>query len=605
VCQGVLKEINSHAGHSEFRLVHTVDLTAIDNHVLEATYQQYLRQASLQVANDRISNGIGLPIFPHYPFELDALYGAVDGQKFGVKRADREGTPLAQVFRARQGRGGLHATVQPLREQPRQDGGVVVDDRIRDQPRALVTDLDFDVDPGGQLLLAADLGDGRAELVVGLDAVLRAVHVPLQLRVAQVAQRVDAADQLVELEDRPPRAVNRRISLTNCEILDSSTGTILGEPVRVLKSIRQGIVRALRKLKIERREAPLFVVSLPMIVGYRLPKGFDQGDFAGLELIALLERQTNVGRVIMFWANDSFYLSVQQRLASSLSVDLKDVETFYLTDARQQESSPRFWAKIAVSLVALGTFATFAANLKQIAETAGSLYERIFAEPNVELLATEEPEINAIEGERKVIDLECRNLASVPCVLILNPVSLESEDKSRVLNNSKHRLPEMPAGESKRFSIVLLPTGAGDHKIKVTGTEHAGVIHGNVPIAPKEVTVKVWATIDHSPTKVLYKPLPQIAVCVVTVKHGRPPNTEIQYGATLNQADDVKIVEVSWYRFDAVSSGNVSAITWYDDKPEAFKVKQYKLILKGEKTRNEKEWETVLSRITIGVGGNR
>jgi hypothetical protein len=27
--------------------------------------------------------------------------------------ADREGTPLAQVFRARQGRGGLHATVQP------------------------------------------------------------------------------------------------------------------------------------------------------------------------------------------------------------------------------------------------------------------------------------------------------------------------------------------------------------------------------------------------------------------------------------------------------------------------------------------------------------
>jgi hypothetical protein len=61
--------------------------------------------------------------------------------------------------------------------------------------------------PAGQLLLAADLGDGRAELVVGLDAVLRAMHVPLQLRVAQVAQRVGAADQLVELEDRPPRRV--------------------------------------------------------------------------------------------------------------------------------------------------------------------------------------------------------------------------------------------------------------------------------------------------------------------------------------------------------------------------------------------------------------
>jgi hypothetical protein len=36
----------------------------IPYHVLEATYQQYLRQASLQAANDRISNAIAeLPIF--------------------------------------------------------------------------------------------------------------------------------------------------------------------------------------------------------------------------------------------------------------------------------------------------------------------------------------------------------------------------------------------------------------------------------------------------------------------------------------------------------------------------------------------------------------
>ena len=59
----------------------------IPYHVLETTYQQYLRQASLQAANDRISNAIAaLPIFPHYSFDLDALYGAVDGQKFGVER---------------------------------------------------------------------------------------------------------------------------------------------------------------------------------------------------------------------------------------------------------------------------------------------------------------------------------------------------------------------------------------------------------------------------------------------------------------------------------------------------------------------------------------
>jgi len=59
----------------------------IPYHVLESTYQQYLRQATLHVANDCISNAIAaLPIFPHYSFDLDSLYGAVDGQKFGVER---------------------------------------------------------------------------------------------------------------------------------------------------------------------------------------------------------------------------------------------------------------------------------------------------------------------------------------------------------------------------------------------------------------------------------------------------------------------------------------------------------------------------------------
>ena len=83
-------------------------------HVLEATYQPYLRQASLQAANDRISNGIaGLPIFPHYSFDLDALYGAVDGQKFGVERPTVKTRHSRKYFRARQGGGCLHAAVQP------------------------------------------------------------------------------------------------------------------------------------------------------------------------------------------------------------------------------------------------------------------------------------------------------------------------------------------------------------------------------------------------------------------------------------------------------------------------------------------------------------
>lgn len=49
-----------------------------------------------------------------------------------------------------------------LHQQPREDGRVVEDDRVGDQPGALVANLNFDVGAPGQFLLAADLGDGRA-----------------------------------------------------------------------------------------------------------------------------------------------------------------------------------------------------------------------------------------------------------------------------------------------------------------------------------------------------------------------------------------------------------------------------------------------------------
>jgi TnpA family transposase len=70
--------------HGNLVMARTSD---IPYHVLESAYQQYLRQASLHEANDGISNAIAaLPIFPYYSFDLDVLYGAVDGQKFSVER---------------------------------------------------------------------------------------------------------------------------------------------------------------------------------------------------------------------------------------------------------------------------------------------------------------------------------------------------------------------------------------------------------------------------------------------------------------------------------------------------------------------------------------
>jgi TnpA family transposase len=52
-------------------------------YTLESTYKQYMRLATLKKANEIIANHIALlSIFPHYTFDLDVIYGAVDGQKF-------------------------------------------------------------------------------------------------------------------------------------------------------------------------------------------------------------------------------------------------------------------------------------------------------------------------------------------------------------------------------------------------------------------------------------------------------------------------------------------------------------------------------------------
>jgi len=66
--------------HGNLGMAETSD---IPYHVLEATHQQCLRLSTLRAANDRISNFIAqLGIFPYYSFDLEVLYGSVDGQKF-------------------------------------------------------------------------------------------------------------------------------------------------------------------------------------------------------------------------------------------------------------------------------------------------------------------------------------------------------------------------------------------------------------------------------------------------------------------------------------------------------------------------------------------
>lgn len=70
--------------HGHHMMARTSD---IPFHVLETTYEQYLRLASLLTANDCITDTLKeLPIFPLYSFDPETLYGAVDGQEFGVER---------------------------------------------------------------------------------------------------------------------------------------------------------------------------------------------------------------------------------------------------------------------------------------------------------------------------------------------------------------------------------------------------------------------------------------------------------------------------------------------------------------------------------------
>ncbi len=68
----------------------------VSYHILESTYQQYMRLSTLKNAHDKIANAISrLPIFPHYTFDLEDLFGAYDGQKFEMT------TPTAKARHSR------------------------------------------------------------------------------------------------------------------------------------------------------------------------------------------------------------------------------------------------------------------------------------------------------------------------------------------------------------------------------------------------------------------------------------------------------------------------------------------------------------------------
>ena len=82
--------------HGMFTMARTSD---IPYQVLETAYKQYLRQSTLQAANDCISDAIAkLPIFEHFSFDLEMLYGSVDGQKFSMERPNIQARHSRKYF---------------------------------------------------------------------------------------------------------------------------------------------------------------------------------------------------------------------------------------------------------------------------------------------------------------------------------------------------------------------------------------------------------------------------------------------------------------------------------------------------------------------------
>jgi hypothetical protein len=76
-------------------------------------------------------------------------------------------------------------------EQRRQQHRIVGDDDAGGEPAALVRDRDVEIGATGELLRTPGPGDRRAQLMIGLDPVLRSVDIRLQLMIADVVDRVD------------------------------------------------------------------------------------------------------------------------------------------------------------------------------------------------------------------------------------------------------------------------------------------------------------------------------------------------------------------------------------------------------------------------------
>jgi hypothetical protein len=318
---------------------------------------------------------------------------------------------------------------------------------------------------------------------------------------------------------------------------------------RHLASLFRAVRRYLRKMRLKDRDSPIFVQATAVDTAFRLPTEFNEKEFAGLTLLMLLEAKTKDGApcILMFWENEAFFRAELQRLQTVLALNLSASREFYVTDGRQQPSSPRFWAKIGVLVTGLALLATICANLEQISKTGQGLFNGFFAAARMEFVPVQEPSVKAIEGEKKTLDIECRNLGSAPCAFTLLPVTLENGDKSLLLDNNKRSFPPVDVAGTRPFSISLIPKGSFVHTITVAGRAKATWFWwGEKQISPEVFSVEVWPPVDTAPSVRFEGSYRDgiVGTFIIIAHHGRSPATGIAYQATLSPAEGARIIEV-------------------------------------------------------------
>lgn len=373
-------------------------------------------------------------------------------------------------------------------------------------------------------------------------------------------------------------------------------------------SVSKAIRRGIRRLREKTREAPLFVHVSEVDVSYQIPDTFKEDEFAGLELIMHLESTATKTkpRLLTFWGDQGFFSAQRERLQSVLSLDLSQGQGLCVTDGRHSSSS-KLWAKIGLWLGALAVIATACANLDQISKAGLRVWNGFLGTANAEFVTIQGPPIQAIDGERKTLNFECRNLGACPISLTLLPVDLQNAGNSQVLDNNRRKFASIDVGGTRPFSVSFVPKDVATETtipLTIKGKINAAWFGwGEKELTSKDLSIEIWPRVDRKPTVQFERMYRNgtLAVYVVVAHHGRAPAAGVNYEAQIVGVNDAKLIEVDPGPGATLAGDDVSSIRWRVTGLEPFSVETYKLTIQSENQKTDEDWKKLAFKIEVHV----